>query len=258
MTALEYVGESFKKCFEKTYCIDIMEMTLRNFGPTSVLICMMFYGYRYKMASLAGTERILRFLRDTDDDDHHSTILLSTVTKYFSATMIALYCMLLWLHTIHVSPILMALYIINAMGQGVMFNLAIFQYYVLERGYARVNRLLETTNVRRNQESTHRLLARLSDAHDNLGRLVEYLNQAYVPSLLMRWPYTIIRLIMVVIRIIEMLSIIQYVDNPFTNVTFVLMMEQVGEILLFLIQLICFSAAGSRLNYQVDIFFLRL
>lgn len=255
MVALEYVGESFKKCFEKTYCIDIMEMTLRNIGPISALICMMFYGYRYKVASLTGTERILRFLRDTDDDDHHSTVRLSTVAKYYSATMVVTYSMLLYMHTIHASPIMIALFIINYMGRGVMFNLAIFQYYVLERGYARVNRLLEITNVHRNQESTHRLLAHLSDAHDNLGRLVEYLNQAYVPSLLLRWPYFVIRLIIVIIHIVEMLPIIRYVDNPLTNVTFVLTIEKVGEILLFLVQLICFSAVGSRLNYQVDTFF---
>lgn len=289
-----YVGESFKKCFEESYCFAVIELFNRNIGPFTILICSMFYGHRNKVAALAGTERILRFLRETssDDDDSGSNqtglgpnraapnrpgfgsnrtgpgsngggvktnfkqvsaeaTVLSPVAKYYSVVIIIGYASCIWLYTIAVPATVIALYCLNALGQTSIYNLVQLQYHVLERGYARVNQLVESMNVLRDQKSAKRSLVRLTDTYDELCMLVEHLNHAYTPGMLCKWPYSVVRLIMVVFRIIELSTVIVH-GHPLAVMATVLIFEHVGEIFLFLLQTMYFCMAGSRLSNQAS------
>ncbi|VVC27791.1 7TM chemoreceptor [Cinara cedri] len=256
--ALGYVGESFKKCFEESYCIAIIELVNRNWGPLMVLVCLMFGGRRHKVVALAGTERTLAFLRDTDAADWGAsgaaTVRLSPCVKYYSVVVIAAYMTCILMYTTTIPFRVTITYAFYSMGQTALYNLAMLQYYVLERGYARVNRLLETIDIYRDPVSARRLLARLSDVHDELGRLVDTLNRAYVLSLLFKWPYTIVRLIMIVFRIIELSAVVRIADHPFGHSAAILIVEHAAEIGLSLFQLSCFSTIGEHLSHQAGHF----
>jgi len=96
------------------------------------------------------------------------------------------------------------------------------------------------------------LVGRLADTCDDFGRQVGHLNQAYVPGLLLRWPYSMVRLTMVVFRIFELSAAAQD-DRPFAHVAAVLIVEHVGEIILFLVQLSSFCYAGTCLSNQARV-----
>lgn len=249
------MGDSFKKCFEDSYCFAVIELVNRNFGPVSVMICNMFCERRHKAAGLAGTERVLLFLQETDNVDCSSNVHLSPVYKYFSIVLIVAYWACLWLYTAAVPVFVMALYCLYSFGQTALYSLIIFQYYVLERGYARVNQLLEATDVRGDLKSTRRSLISLADTHNDISRLVEHLNRAYTVALLVKFPYNIVRVIMVVFRIIELSANVN-TKSPFAKIVIFLIVEHVGEILLFLLQLVSFSSIGTRVSNQAGIFFL--
>ncbi|KAL5240004.1 hypothetical protein ACI65C_007414 [Semiaphis heraclei] len=246
LTSSRYVGESFRKCFEESYCFAIIELANRNVGPFSALVCTMFYGRRHKVAALAGTERVLAFIRDTDQD---AAALLSPAAKYYSAAVIVAYWSCLWLYTVVQPAAVMAMFCINALGQTTLYNLAMFQYYVLGRGYARVNWMLETAAQR---PRAARCVARLAATCDELGRLVDHVNRAYVLGLLLRWPYTVVRLVMLVFRIIEYAAVANTGNgHPMSGKAIALIVEHVGEILMFLQQLTIFCVTGTRLSDEV-------
>lgn len=257
LSASGYVGESFKKCFEESYCFAIIELINRNLGPFTALVCTMFYGRRHKEVSLAGTERVLSFIQDTDQD---VSTPLSLVAKYYSVAVIVAYCARLWLYTAVLPATVVVMFCVNALGQTALYNLAMFQYYVLGRGYARINRLLEAEAATRQRvpaPATGPLAARvacLAGTYDELGRLVNHLNQAYALGLLLRWPYTIVRLIMLVFHIIEYAAVARAGHGqPMSNVAVTLIVEHVGEILMFLQQLIMFCVTGTRLSDEARI-----
>lgn len=256
LEALGYVGDSFKTCFEESYCFAVIELVNRNFGPVTAMVCNMFFEHRRKAAGLAGTERILSFLRDTDDavDLCPAAARVSPIAEYYSVAVIAAYWACLWLYSVAVPTAVVALYCLYSFGQTALYNLVIFQYYVLERGYARVNQLLETADVRGDPKSERRSLARLADTHNDIGRLVEHLNRAYAVALLAKFPYNVVRLVMVVFRIIELSAIVN-TGNSFTRIAVCLIVEHVVEIFLFLMQLLCFSTIGTRLSQKAGILF---
>ncbi|XP_050058269.1 uncharacterized protein LOC114123716 [Aphis gossypii] len=254
LEASGYVGESLRKCFEDSYCFAVIELANRNVGPFSALVCTMFYGHRHKAAALAGTERTLAFIRDTDRDATHGGSVWPLDSRYYSAAVIAAYSLCIWLYAAAVPAAVLLVIWLNALGQTTVYGLATFQYHVLGHGYARVNRLLEAAANSGGQPSSDfrslaALLDRLADTCDDFGRQVGHLNVAYTPGLLLRWPYSMIRLTMVVFRISE-LWVASQDGRPFAHVAAVLIVEHVGEILLFLVQLSSFCYAGTRLSYQ--------
>jgi len=207
----------------------------------------MFHGRRHKAASLAGTERVLAFIRDTDQDKSES---LSAAAKYYSAAMLVGYVALIWLYTAAVPVAVIFLYSINALNQIAIYNLATFQYYVLGRGFARIDRLLEMDAVGyRARRSLAARVARLSRVSDDFSRQVSHLNQSYSIILLFKWPYNVVRIVMVVFRIIELSSTVQG-THQFARIAAVLIVEHVGEIILFLLQLSYFCYTGARLSGQ--------
>lgn len=245
LTASGYVGESFKKCFEESYCFAVIELVNRNLGPFTALMCTMFYGRRHKAAALAGTERVLEFIRETDRD---VAALLWPAAKYYSAAVIVAYCACLWLYTVVQPVTVMAMFCVNAMGQTALYNLAMFQYYVLGRGYARVNHLLEESTARPLADR----IARLADTFNELGRQVDNVNRAYTLGLLLRLPYSIVRLVMLVFRIIEYSAIARAGrDHPMSRIAITLIIEHVGEILMFLQQFVIFCITGTNLSDEV-------
>ncbi|CAH1720372.1 unnamed protein product [Aphis gossypii] len=256
LEASGYVGESLRKCFEDSYCFAVIELANRNVGPFSALVCTMFYGHRHKAAALAGTERTLAFIRDTDRDATHGGSVWPLDSRYYSAAVIAAYSLCIWLYAAAVPAAVLLVIWLNALGQTTVYGLATFQYHVLGHGYARVNRLLEAAANSGGQPSSDfrslaALLDRLADTCDDFGRQVGHLNVAYTPGLLLRWPYSMIRLTMVVFRISE-LWVASQDGRPFAHVAAVLIVEHVGEILLFLVQLSSFCYAGTRLSYQAQ------
>ncbi|XP_022173615.1 uncharacterized protein LOC111036036 [Myzus persicae] len=258
LEASGYVGASFRKCFEESYCFAVIELANRNLGPFSALACTMFYGRRHKAAALAGTERVLAFIRDTDRDaatKHSSAPLLSPAVKYYSAALMAAYTACLWLYTAAVPVTVIFPYCVNALGQTAVYNLVTFQYNVLGNGYARIDRLLEKSvdaGGHRRRRPLAARVARLARASDDFGRQVGHLNRAYAMTLLLKWPYSVVRITMVVFRIIELSATVQD-GRPFARVAVVLIVEHVGEILLFLVQLSYFCYTGARLSGQARV-----
>ncbi|KAL5240005.1 hypothetical protein ACI65C_007415 [Semiaphis heraclei] len=258
LEASGYVGTSLRKCFEESYCFAVIELANRNLGPFSALACSMFYGRRHKAAALAGTERVLAFIRDTDRDaatKHYSAALLSPVAKYYSAALVAAYAACIWLYTAAVPAAVIFPYCVNALSQTAIYNLVTFQYSVLGNGYARIDRLLEVAMDalgHRGRRSLAARVARLARASDDFGRQVGHLNRAYAMVLLLKWPYSVVRITMVVFRIIELSATVQD-GRPFARVAAVLIIEHVGEILLFLIQLSYFCYTGARLSSQATV-----
>lgn len=255
LEASSYVGASFRKCFEESYCFAVIELANRNLGPFSALVCAMFYGRRHKAAALAGTERVLAFIRDTDrDTGPDKTVPLSWAAKYYSAAMMFAYTVFIWMYTAAVPAVVILFYSINAVGQTAIYNLATFQYHVLGCGYARIDHLLEADAVgRRARRTLAARVARLSRMADDFGRQVSHLNRAYTMILFMKWPYSVVRIIMVVFRIIEMSAAVQS-NGPFARIAVVLIVEHVGEIFLFLVQLSYFCYTGARLSSQARVY----
>ncbi|XP_050056398.1 uncharacterized protein LOC126549939 [Aphis gossypii] len=247
LEASGYVGASLRKCFEDSYCFAVIELANRNLGPFSALMCTMFYGRQHKAASLAGTERVLAFIRETDGDKSAS---LSAAAKYYSAAMMVAYVAIIWLYTAAVPVAVIFLYSINALGQVAVYSLVTFQYYVLGRGYARIDRLLEVEAVGHHaRRSLAARVARLARVADDFGRQVSHLNRSYSIMLLFKWPYNVVRIVMVVFRIIELSSTVQG-THQFARIAAVLIVEHVGEIILFLLQLSYFCYTGARLSGQ--------
>lgn len=260
LEASGYVGKSFRKCFEESYCFAVIELVNRNLGPFSALACTMFYGRRHKAAALAGTERVLTFIRDTDQDaatKYHSNDLLSPATKYYSAALMAAYTACIFLYTAAVPVTVIFPFCVNALGQTAVYNLIAFQYNVLGHGYARIGRLLEVAadaSGYRARRSLAARVARLARTSDDFGRQVGHLNRAYAMILLLKWPYNVVRIIMVVFRIIELSSTVQD-GRPFARVAAVLIVEHVVEMLLFLVQLSYFCYTGARLSRQARVLY---
>ncbi|XP_060870238.1 uncharacterized protein LOC132944770 [Metopolophium dirhodum] len=260
LEASGYVGKSLRKCFEDSYCFAVIELANRNVGPFSALACIMFYGRRHKAAALAGTERTLAFIRDTDPDVADGGHVRPPDSRYYSAAVMAAYTACIWLYVAAVPAYVILAIWLNALGQTTVYGLATFQYHVLGRGYARVNKLLEMAadvvghcgRPAPDCRTLANLVARLADTCDDFGRQVGHLNHAYVPGLLLRWPYSMVRLTMVVFRIIELSAAVRD-DRPFARVAAVLIVEHVGEILLFLVQLCSFCYAGACLSYQARV-----
>ncbi|XP_026808574.1 uncharacterized protein LOC113550714 [Rhopalosiphum maidis] len=255
LEASSYVGASFRKCFEESYCFAVIELANRNLGPFSALVCAMFYGRRHKAAALAGTERVLAFIRDTDrDTGRDKAVPLSRAAKYYSAAMMFAYTVFIWMYTAAVPAIVILFYSINAVGQTAIYNLATFQYHVLGCGYARIDHLLEADAVgRRARRSLAARVARLARVADDFGRQVSHLNRAYTMILFIKWPYSVVRITMVVFRIIELSAAVQG-NGPFARIAVVLIVEHVGEIFLFLVQLSYFCYTGARLSSQARVY----
>lgn len=256
-----YMDVSFKKCFEESFCIAIVDLVNRNLGPLSVHACLMFCGRRHKVTALAGVERTLTFLRDTDaavagweTAGAAAVRRLLPGAKYYSAAVMAVYLMCIVTSSIVASVGITLFYAVYLAGQMAVYNLVMLQYYVLGRGYARVNQMLETMDVRPDPVAARRLLTRLSDVHDELSRLVDSLNRAYVLSLLYKWPYNIVWLIMTVLRIMELLAILRVDNHPYSRVAPILAADYMAEIGLFFFQLSCFCAIGEHLSNQASYF----
>ncbi|XP_026808603.1 uncharacterized protein LOC113550826 [Rhopalosiphum maidis] len=230
-----YEGKTFRKRFEDSYCFAVIE-----------LACTMFYGRRHKAAALTGSERTLAFIRDAA----RGGTVRPPDSQHYSAAVMAACTARIWLYVASAVP---AAIILARPGQ----SLATFQYHVLGRGYARVNRLLEAaadavsyrSHLSPDFRSLATLVDRLADTCDDFGRQVGHLNLAYTPGLLLRWPYSLVRLTTAVFRISE-LSVAAQDGRPYAHMATVLIVEHAGEILLFLVQLSSFCYAGACLSYQ--------
>lgn len=256
---VRYVGESFRTCFEDSYCFALIELLNRNIGPSSNVWCSMFYGRRSKTAGLAGTERTLRFLDETREPGVASDGRLSRLFMVYSPVSLCLYLVFSHFYMSMVPPAIVIMYWTNAMGQMVVYMLVFTQYYVLERGFARVNDLIETIADRGCVDSVEFAagvndvrrpsLARLTDKYDELCTLVDHVNEAYAPEMLLQGLYNIIRVIMVVFRLLEIVSL---PDGPLTTVTSYLAVEHVGELFMFVLHTMCMCTVGERLSREVN------
>lgn len=251
ITGKRYVGNSLQECFKESYCISVIDLVNRNLGPTTYVISAVFYGTKYKPYSLAGTERTLIFLNETSRSIEMRERKLPLFTKIYSPTMICLYLLSFMLFSFKYPLWLVILHCWNAMGLLAAFSLAQFQYTVLEKGYARINYIIEKKiNTSDNPKLVNQLLIRLIDRYKELSTLVDNVNQSYVPDMLFQWPYNIIRLVMTVFRIFEILSIIH---SSRSKVNFALFLQHLVEILLFIFQNTYYCIVGSRLAMQVRI-----
>lgn len=254
---MRYVGNSFRTCFEESYCFGLIELLNRNFGPTSNIACSMFYGRWYKNAGLAGAERTLRFLDETRDSvpgRRRRRGRLSRLVRYFSPVSVCFYLVCLYFYVSVAPPVIVVLYWMNTMGQVAIYMLVFIQYYVFERGFARVNDLVETVTVVRPPRSARLSLVRLSDTYSELCTLVDHVNRAYAPDMLLQWVYNIIRIIMVVFRLLEIASSL---NGPLVSPTSYLVVEHLGELFIFVLHTSCTCTIGERLSSQVSNAFVR-
>lgn len=254
LEAKKYVGKSFKTCFEESYCFALIELFNRNTGPMTNIVCSMFYGRWRKNVGLAGVERTLRFLEKTQElpptvDGH-----LSKAVKYIGPVSLFLYLMFMLFYTSMVSPIVIFIYWINGMGTMTVYLLVFTQYYVLFRGFKRVNDLIDTMDVNRNSNATRLMLTWLSDVHDELCTLVQHVNYAYTPEMLFQWLYNIIRVIMILFRLLEIGSTL---NGPLASLTSYLFVEHMGELFLFMLHTSCMCTVGERLSKEVGGRFLK-
>lgn len=249
---VSYVGDSFVACYGESYCFAVIELFNRNIGPSSNVACSMFCGRAHKSAGLAGTERALRFLERTrDPDDPDGGGHLSQLVRFVAPASLCLYLAFSHFYMAMVPPALVVAYWANAMGQVVVYLLVFVQYHVLERGFARLDRLL-LLRLRAGTVDARRLpLSRLADAHDELCALVDRVNTAYAPELLLQWMYNIVRVIMVAFRLLEIASSLQG-DDPIASHTKYLIVEHVGELFMFALHTTCTCTVGERLSAQVQ------
>lgn len=245
MEGVRYVDGSFQTCFEESYCFALIELLNRNVGPSSNVVCSMFYGRWYKIAGLAGAERTLRFLNDTRDAppaDHRG---LSRVVWYAAPASLAAYASLSQFYMQMVPPAVVIAYWFNGMGQMVVYVLVLVQYYVLARGFSRVNDMVEALEVARDPSSAGLSLTWLTGVYDELCTLAGYVNRAYTPEMLLQWAYNIIRVIMVMFRLLEI------ADSPMASVTSYLVLQHLGELLIFVVHTSCMCTIGQRLSSEV-------
>lgn len=244
---VRYMDGSLRTCFEESYCFALIELFNRNLGPTSNVVCSMFYGRRYKCAGLTGAERTLRFLDETRGPA--SPGRLSRVFRFYSVASVAAYLTFTIFYMAMVPPVIIVAYWASSMGQVVVYMLVFVQYYVLYRGFQRVNDLVEVADVTGRPPTAARpSLARLCDVYDELCTLVEHVNRAYAPEMLLQWAYNIVRVIMVVFRLCEIVSAL---DGPLASVTSYLIVEHVGELFLFVLHTSCTCVVGERLSREV-------
>ncbi|XP_050423069.1 uncharacterized protein LOC126834899 [Adelges cooleyi] len=242
-----YIGDSFKKCFAESYCFAVIELANRNIGPTVFLISAMFYGGKYKARSLAGTERTLRFLKETNGGVEYAKRHLPAFNKFYSLAIICLYSSCLMMYSVSSNPAVVVLFILNNMVMPAILSLAQFQYGVLQMGYRRINDLIENRSANDNPKFTKLLFVRLTDRYTELSQLVENVNKSYVPELLVRWPYTIARLVMIFLRITEYSSTL---SGPHPIAAKLLTTEHVVEVMLFVFQNTYYCAVGTRLSNE--------
>ncbi|XP_050541510.1 uncharacterized protein LOC126905638 [Daktulosphaira vitifoliae] len=248
IAGIRYVGNSLQECFKESYCISVIEIINRNLGPTTYLISAVFYGSKYKIYSLAGTERILTFLHETDHSVEMKKRKLSLITKIYSPIILCLYVCNIMLYSFRYPFFHIFLYSWNVMGLIAAFSLAQFQYTIFEKGYARINHIIEKKiNSRDNPKLINQLLIRLIDRYKELCTLVDYVNQSYVPDMLLQWPYNIIRLVMTVFRMFEYLSVLY---GSQSKVALLLLLQHVTDIILFILQNTFYCVVGSRLAIQ--------
>lgn len=245
---MKYVGTSFKTCFEESYCFALIELFNRNIGPTSNIICTIFYGQRLKSVGLAGVERTLRFLDETNELVPPANRHLSLAVKFIGPVSVFLYEIQSLFYMSMVPPIIVVIYWANSMGQVTVYLLIFTQYYVLFRGFKRVNDLVDTMNVNRDLNANRLMLTRLSDVHDDLCTLVEHVNYAYAPEMLLQWPYNIVRVTMVLFRLLEIVSTL---NGPLASLTSYLIVEHVGELFMFVLHTSCMCTVGERLSTEV-------
>lgn len=246
-----YVAGSFRTCFEESYCFALIELLNRNLGPSSNVMCSMFYGRWHKIAGLAGAERTLQFLDDTQDAvplaDRRG---LSRAVWYAAPASLAAYASMSQFYMILVPPTVVVAYWFNGMGQMVVYILVFVQYYVLARGFSRVNDMVEALDVARDPVSAGRSLARLTSVYDELCTLAGHVNRAYAPEMLLQWAYNIIRVIMVVFRLMEIASSL---DGPMAWATSYLLVQHLGELFIFVVHTSCVCTVGDRLSSEVPI-----
>lgn len=246
---VRYVGTSFRACIEESYCFALIELFNRNVGPSSNVACSMFYGRGHKTAALAGTERALRFLRETRDAAPRRSASLCRFVRYYAVVSVCLYLLFTQLYAAMVPAVVVALYWANGMGQVLVYMLVFTHYYVLERSFARVNDLVETVDTRHDPPAACRALVRLTDAYDELCELVDRVNRAYAPDMLLQWLYNIVRVIMIVFRLLEIVSAL---DGPLAPGTPFLIVEHVGELFIFVVHTSCTCNVGERLSKEVS------
>lgn len=242
---VRYVDGSFQTCFEESYCFALIELLNRNVGPSSNVVCSMFYGRWHKIAGLAGAERTLRFLNDTRDAppaDHRG---LSRAVWYAAPASLAAYASVSQFYMKMVPPAVVIAYWFNGMGQMVVYVLVLVQYYVLARGFNRVNDMVEALEVARDPSSAGRSLTWLAEVYDELCTLAGYINRAYTPEMLLQWAYNIVRVIMVMFRLLEI------ADGPMASVTPYLVVQHLGELLIFVVHTSCMCTIGQRLSSEV-------
>jgi len=210
----------------------------------------MFYGRWHKLAGLAGAERTLQFLYDTRDAaslaNRHGG--LSRAVWYAAPASLAAYASLSQLYMILVPPTVVVAYWFNGMGQMVVYILVFVQYYVLARGFGRINDMVESLDVARDPASAGRSLARLTGVYDELCTVAGHVNLAYAPEMLRQSAYNIVRVIMVVFRLLEIASSL---DGQVASFTPYLLIQHLGELFIFVLHTSCVCTVGDRLSGEV-------
>lgn len=123
------------------------------------------------------------------------------------------------------------------------------QYYVLMRGFRRVNELVDAVDATRDPAGARLSLVRLSGTYDELCALVETVNRAYAPEMLVQWLYNIVRVIMVVFRLLEIASQGADAGDP---ASYLIAVEHVGELVMFAVHTSCTCTVGERLSAEVS------
>ncbi|KAL5239999.1 hypothetical protein ACI65C_007409 [Semiaphis heraclei] len=243
---VRYVDGSFQTCFEESYCFALIELLNRNVGPSSNVMCSMFYGRWHKLAGLAGAERTLQFLDDTRDAVSMTNGRdLSRAVWYAAPASLAAYASFSYLYTILVPPSVVVAYWFNGMGQMVVYILVFVQYYVLAHGFGRVNDMVEALDVAHDPASAGQSLARLIGVYDELCTVASHVNRAYAPEMLLQWAYNIVRVIMVVFRLMEIVSSL---DGHLAQYTSYLLVQHLGELSIFVLHTSCVCTVGDRLS----------
>jgi len=152
-----------------------------------------------------------------------------------------------------VPPAVVTAYWFNGMGQMVVYVLVFVQYYVLARGFGRVNDMVEALDVARDPASAGRSLTRLASVYDELCTLAGHVNRAYAPEMLLQWAYNIVRVIMVMFRLLELVSSL---DGPMASVMPYLLVQHFGELFIFVVHTSCTCTVGDHLSGEVGTYYL--
>lgn len=120
------------------------------------------------------------------------------------------------------------------------------QYYVLMRGFRRVNALVDAVDVSRDPDGSGPALYQLCGTYDDLCAAVDDVNAAYAPEMLVQWLYNIVRVIMVVFRLLEIASSTDGGSPAY------LIVEHVGELFMFVLHTSCTCTVGARLSAEAS------